>query len=299
MQSEKNKAAYAMSLGRRMARLGEGWMMVGHAPGERAGLWAKAALLGGCEAGAKLFELGEVSRPVFQFAMAITRSRGGIYINGGERPTVQLLGELGLPLSQSEEQLLRPLAKREDPVLLGRQERLSGLWEMYCSRLHRMAGEGLKGSSCVLRCGNPILQRQAREVLSSLGCQLLQGPVLWLNNTGERLAAFTPDGEIIPYHQLVERAGRLSLAKGHPVALPEDLSSRLGSSALVLRYSTRPAAITPDQRKARELAAQQLWERDGLMLAVLLLCNQHCGSLDPLPENKLWHPTVGGISSLS
>jgi len=299
MNGEKNRAAYAMSLGRRLARLGEGWLVVGHARGERSALWAKAALLGGCEAGAKMFELGEVSRPLFQFAMAITRSRGGIYVGGGERPAIQLAGELGLPLSRREEQLLRPSGHREKTADLGRVEPLSGVWELYCSQLQQMAGERLKGSCCVLRCGNPILQRQAREVLSALGCQLLQGPTLWLNNTGERLAAFGSDGEIIPYHQLIERAGRLCLAKGEKIALPEGLSPQLGASDTVLRYSSRPTAITDEQRKARELAARQLWERDGLMLAVLLLCSQHQGSFSPLTENKIWHPMGGSVGSIS
>ena len=178
------------------------------------------------------------------------------------------------------------------------------MWDLYCSRLQQVAGGKLRSSSCVLRCGDPVLQRQAREVLAGLECQLLSGPVLWLNNTGERLAAFTPQGDLISFSRLIRRACAISFAHGHSVALPEGVAPDAEHEASlcggrVMRYSLRPQAVDSSHQVARELAAQQLWERDGLMLAVLLLRHQQQGSFDRVREEKLWRappPVLPGNS---
>ena len=276
-------------LGMRMARLGKGWIGVGYQPGKPFGKWAQAVMEGVVRSGADLLEVGEISRPAFQFALAITGCRGGIYLSGGSRPVMQTVGEMGLPLSRREESLLRLSVPPHNLKQTGRWEKPASVWELYCSRLERMSEGGLEGSRCILRCGDNTLQRQAREVLGGLGCQLLGGPLLWLNNTGERLAAFTPLGDIIPYPQLVGQACRISFAQGRPVALPEGVLPEAEKLGEVRRYSLRPAALTPDQQAARRLAAQQLWDRDGLMLAVLLLSHQSRGSLDLAQNQRMWH----------
>lgn len=284
----KSRAAYAMVLGRRTARLGKGWVGVAHAPGSLPALLAQAASLGACEAGMDVIDLGEATRPVFQFGLGLASCRCGIYVGGGEEPVLQTVGELGLPLSRLEEQLLHTSGGDAAACQLGRREKIPGLWNLYCSRLQQVAGKSLQGSRCILRCGDPALQQQARGVLSGLGCQLLDGPVLWLNNTGERLAAFTPKGDIIPFPQLVQRACEICFGRGGAVALPEGMLPEADHQGRVLRYSLRPRTITPHQRAARELAAQQLWERDGLMLAILLLRHQQQGSLDLSEKQKMW-----------
>lgn len=287
--AEKRGLDYALMLGMRMARLGKGWIGVGYQPGKPFERWAQAVMDGVARSGADLLELGEISRPAFQFALAITGCRGGVYLSGGSQPVMQTVGEMGLPLSRREEGLLRLSHLPQSLGWTGRWEKPSGVWDLYCSRLERMAEGSLEGSRCILRCGDGTLQRQARDVLGGLGCQLLGGPLLWLNNTGERLAAFTSLGDIIPYPQLVGRACRISFAQGRPVALPEGVLPEAEKLGEVRRYSLRPVAITPDQQAARRLAAQQLWERDGLMLAVLLLAHQEQGSLDLLHDQRMWH----------
>ena len=283
----KNRASYAMTLGRRTARLGNGWVGIAHAPGRYPALLAEAALLGACEAGMDVIDLGEATRPVFQFGLGLASCRCGIYVGGGEVPVLQTVGELGLPLSRLEERLLHSSQEDAAAAFPGRREKIPGLWDLYCSRLQQVAGKSLQGSRCILRCGDPILQQQARGVLSGLGCQLLDGPVLWLNNTGERLAAFTPKGVIIPFPQLVQRACEICFGRGEEVALPEGMLTDIRQGR-IRRYSLRPQTITPPQRAARELAAQQLWERDGLMLAILLLKHQKQGSLDLDEKQKMW-----------
>ena len=294
-------SALGLRLGRRMARLGEGWLGVAYGPGEAARLWAQAAVVGAREAGVDVMEFGELSRPVFQFAMSITRCRSGIYAAGGEQPVLQVVGEQGLPLSSREEQLLR-LSGGEPLPHPGRRELVPGMWELYCSRLQRLAGGDLRSSRCVLRCGDLALQSQARGVLSGLGCQMLSGPVLWLNNTGERLAAFSPDGELISFPRLIRRACALTFAEGRPVALPEGVAPQADAEApggRLLRYSLRPRVVDGGQRAARELAAQQLWERDGMMLAVLLLRHQHRGSFDRFADAPWRNHAPGSLSSRS
>ena len=287
--AQKKGLDYALMLGMRMSRLGKGWIGVGYHPGKPFESWAQAVMEGVARSGADLLELGEVSRPVFQFALAVTGCRGGVYLSGGTRPIMQTVGEMGLPLSRREESLLRLSALPRGSGASGRWEKPSGIWELYCSRLERMAGGSLEGSQCILRCGDDLLQRQARDVLGGLSCRLLGGPLLWLNNTGERLAAFTSFGDIIPYPQLVGRACKICFDDGRPVALPEGVLPDTEKLGEVKRYSLRPSAIDHHQQAARRLAAQQLWERDGLMLAVLLLSRQNRGSLD-LPHNqRMWH----------
>ena len=285
-KQEKSRAAYAMSLGRRTARLKKGWVGIAHAPGRVSALLAEAASLGACEAGMDVIDLGEATRPVFQFGLSIASCRCGIYVGGGQTPELQTVGELGLPLSRLEERLLHSLAGKELPHTPGRKEKIPGLWELYCSRLRQMAGKGLQDSRCILRCGDTALQQQARGVLAGLGSQLLDGPVLWLNNTGERLAAFTPGGEIIPFPQLVHRACQICLDRGERVALPQNMLPELQQEGRILRYHLRPDVVTEEQQAARELAAQQLWERDGLMLSILLLKHQQQGSLEPAEPHK-------------
>lgn len=294
-------SALGLQLGRRMARLGKGWLGVAYGPGEQARLWAQAAVLGAREAGADVMEFGQLSRPVFQFAMSITRCRCGIYAAGGPQPMLQAVGEQGLPLSSREEQQLR-LGGVGLQAVPGKREEVPGMWELYCSRLQQMAGGSLRGSRCVLRCGDLALQSQARGILSGLGCQLLSGPVLWLSNTGERLAAFSPEGELLSFPRLIRRACSLSFAEGRRVALPEGVAPQADAEApggRLLRYSLRPLVVDPYQQAARELAAQQLWERDGMMLAVLLLRHQSRGSLDRFGEAPWRNPAPGGIAAES
>ncbi|MBP1559033.1 MAG: hypothetical protein J6B40_05635, partial [Oscillospiraceae bacterium] len=85
----KSRAAYAMVLGRRTARLGKGWVGVAHAPGSLSALLAQAASLGASEAGMDVIDLGEATRPVFQFGLGLASCRCGIYVGGGEEPVLQ------------------------------------------------------------------------------------------------------------------------------------------------------------------------------------------------------------------
>lgn len=284
---EKSRAAYAMSLGRRTARLGKGRVGVAHASGRKSELLAAAAALGACEAGMDVIEMGEASRPLFHFGLAIASCRCGIYVSGNLEPVLQTVGEWGLPLSRLEEHLLRSCSGEVSVGEPGSRKDIPGLWELYCSRLGQIAGNSLVGSSCILRCGDPVLQQQAWSVLSALGCQLLKGPVLWLNNTGERLAAFSPGEGIIPFPQLVHRACKICVEQGKTVALPEGMLPEADQQQIILRYSLRPGVVTENQRAARELSARQLWERDGLMLAILLLKHQQQGSLEFSARQKM------------
>lgn len=288
-------AAQARRLGRQMAGLG-GWLGVAHAPGAAAAALAGEVLLGANRAGGDVVELGQQSWPVFRFALAAAGCRCGVFVGGGPCPAVQRLGEHALPLSRAEEHRIAAVARPAVAPAPGRWVRPGGFWPLYCSRLRQVAGGSLGGSRCILRSDDPATQRQAREVLGGLGCCLLEGPVLWLDGSGRRLAAFAPDGQLIPHSQLVRRACRFWLERGRPVALPLGLAPGAEALGRVLRYSPHPAAITSAERAARELAAAQLWEQDGLMLAALLLANQQRGSLAPLPA-ALPHP--GGPSSRS
>ncbi len=240
----------------------------------------KTALAAGIQgAGQKVLDFGEGTRALYNFAMHLTGAALGIYITGGKNICVQITGQAGLPVSRSVERTLEAILSRGESNLaergkLGVRADISGMWALYCSHLAKQAPQGLEGVGCILKCSNPALERQAREVLSGLGCNLLTGFTLWIDTAGDRVTLFESSRVVVHHHRLLAILCADEFEQGNDVALPYDapraidtLAQRYGRR--VLRYYSCP--VDDSDQEARDLAAIQFWSRDALMMVVRLL----------------------------
>ena len=240
----------------------------------------KTAISAGVQgAGQKVLDFGEGTRALYNFAMHLTGAPMGIYITGGKDICVQITAESGLPLRRSVERNLEAILSRGESNMserhkLGVRADISGMWALYCTYLAKQAPKGLDGVSCILKCGNPALERQARDVLSGLGCNLLSGFTLWLDQAGDRVTLFESSRVVIHHHRLLAIICADEFERGNDVALPFDAPRTLDALAeqwgrRVLRYYSSP--VDDSDQEARLLASNQFWSRDALMMSVRLL----------------------------
>lgn len=230
--------------------------------------------------GASVMDFGTAFESVFHFGLRSNALSIGVYIADGERMTIRLLEEAGLPAARTvEREIERRMAQgaftRAKSNAYGGMMDLSGIGVIYATELLRQAPDGLEGMRAVVSSENPAAARMLSAALRRLGCvEDPNGVRLEISGDGMRLSMSQGGVRLNPY-RTVAAYGRLLFERGEKLAVENDFPRAMEAYALekgggVLRYLLCPA----DGRdaEARALAARQK-ARDGLMLAVILLAD--------------------------
>ncbi|MCL2445488.1 MAG: sugar phosphate nucleotidyltransferase [Oscillospiraceae bacterium] len=206
----------------------------------------------------------------------------GIFITGGEEPSIMLRGEGGLSVPRQLEREIETRLRRAEFTLADDEDcheiaNMQAIKTMYARELMQQAPQGLKGTSVRVTSPNPHVQATLEHTLDRLDCAVGQGSLaLHVSDDGTQLCAHEHD-QHYTHEQLLAICCKAELAHGD-IALPYDAPEMLDELAMhegrtALRYLSCPADQTDN--KARQLAARQHWVRDGLFLAVKLLQVMH------------------------
>lgn len=248
--------------------------------GSRAGFALGEALKAGIlSTGCQVWDFGEQFEAQFDYCAALASAPLGVYVEGGQRSSLRLVGEGGLPAPRSVERsiegsLARGEYRRSRWDTLGECVDMAGMRMLYECDLLKCAPQGLEGMHACVRSENTKIAAVANAVLARLGCDLSCGTRFSIDQSGRRLTAFSEvDGYV--WHERLLALGCISeFERGRSVALPYDaprmldrLAAQFGCASC--RYFECPADAS--DAKARELAKTQPFVRDALMLALKLL----------------------------
>lgn len=240
----------------------------------------KMALTAGIlSVGGLVWDFGPCIEPQFDYFVNFSLIRTGVYVSGGLKGAVRLLGAGGLPAARNTERSVEARLTGGDFSRVGwdtvrEATNMTGMRQLYRQELISMAPDGLSGLSAEVRGSDYEPVRLLGEVLSTLGCGAESGPRFHLGAGGRRLSIYDPEaGYVWPERVLgvnclleLEDGGDLALPYDAPVAI-EEMAAHYGRK--VRRYLSCP--VEGCDGEARRLAANQPWVRDGLMQAVRLL----------------------------
>jgi len=240
----------------------------------------KDALCAGIQStGARVMDFGESFRAHFEYDMAFSSSALGVFISGGRRCGIRMLGQGGLPAGRDIERSIETLLSRGEFIRcpgdrLGDRVVMTGMEGLYKAQLLRYAIHGLGGCAAVVRSRSAVVQNTLRDVLFKLGCDVDGGPTLEISSQGDKVRMLDNSMGYIPHHKILAWCAIHRMERGEDIALPFDAPRFLDDVALrqgvrLHRYYDCPADNS--DQTARKIAAFQMWSRDGLMQAVMLL----------------------------
>ncbi|MDL2233349.1 NTP transferase domain-containing protein [Ruminococcaceae bacterium OttesenSCG-928-L11] len=240
----------------------------------------KDALAAGIQsAGASVMDFGENFRARFEYDMAFSAAPLGVFITGGDKAGIRVLGPGGLPANRETERSIEAILARGEFVRcpydrMGDRVEMSGMEMLYKSQLIRYAVKGLAGCAARVQSRSMMVQDTLRDVLYKLGCDVGDGFVLDISSQGDRVRLFDEEYGHIAHHRILAWCAISRMERGEDIALPFDAPHILNGIAwehdvALHRYYDCPADSSDEE--ARKIAAFQMWSRDGLMQAVMLL----------------------------
>lgn len=252
---------------------------VGCGPHRSAAALCAAAAAGVQSTGVGVLDFGENFQAQFEFCMNFCGLPAGIYISGDSRAFLRVSGAGGLPATRELERNIEAVLSRGEFTRcnwddVGDRVEMTGMAALYRSQLLRYAPKGLSGIRVEARSRNAAVQAMLRETLFRLGCDVSGDFVVELSAQGDKVRVHDPELGYIPHHKVLAICAVWQMERGEDVALPFDAPRALDTLAerygrRLLRYFTCPADNS--DADARKLAQLQMWGRDGLMQAVMLL----------------------------
>lgn len=278
---------------------------VGCSPHRSAAALAAAVSAGIQSTGAGVMDFGENFQAQFEFCMNFCGLGAGVYISGDNRAFLRVVGNGGLPATRELERNIEGVLSRGEFTRcawddVGDKVEMTGMSALYKSQLIRFAPKGLPGMRVQVRSRNLAVQSMLRDTLYSLGCDGAGEFVVELSAQGDKLRAYDPDLGYIPHHKILTLCAAWQMERGQDAAVPFDAPRALDNIAekagrKLQRYFTCPADSS--DAEARKLAKIQMWSRDGLMQAIILLNTlRRAGGfqalLTGLPEYEMESRTV-------
>lgn len=230
-------------------------------------------------AGAGVMDFGESFRARFEYDVAFSTSPLGVFITGGARAGVRVMGPGGLPANRETERGIESILARGEFVRcphdrMGDKVEMKGMETLYKSQLIRYAVKGLSGCAARVQSRTMVVQDTLRDVLYKLGCDIGSGFTLDVSSQGDKVRLFDDEYGYIAHHRILAWCALSRMERGEDIALPFDAPRFLDEAAAesgvtLYRYYDCPADAS--DAEARKVAAFQMWSRDGLMQAVMLL----------------------------
>lgn len=252
---------------------------IAHAPHRSGEVLAAAVAAGIQSTGASVIDFGESFQAQFEFSVNFASLKAGIFVSGGTRAFLHVVGAGGLPAERALERNIEAVLARGEFVRRGWNEMgdnvpMSGISMLYKSQLIRCAPKGLAGLGATVRSRSLPLQTLLQDTLRGLSCDKSEQLILQVSARGNKVRAHDAVHGYIPHHKILSICAVWQMQQGEDVALPfdaprilDDVAARTGRR--LLRYYTCPA--DDSDAEARNLAQVQMWSRDGLMQAILFL----------------------------
>lgn len=238
-----------------------------------------AIMSGLLSVGANVWNFGECFEAQLSYFTSFCGLNVGVFVRGGERPSVCISGAGGLPLGRSLE---REIEKRYDKSDFVRCEYtdshdvsdMGSVRMMYQQALCRQAPNGLYGISADVQCEDERIEMFMEDCLKRLECKKSQELVFNISVSGKTVTAHYKDSLSIQHEMLLAVCVNEELSKGHDVAVPFDAPFILdelknSSQGRLLRYLHDGADNSDSDARLNSRFCP--WVRDGLFMTVKLL----------------------------
>ncbi len=230
------------------------------------------------QTGCSVWDFGECIEPQGVFSSVHCKAKLGAHIEAGR---IRLFGSDGLTLKRGVEReielcMLRAEVKNAAFEEYGKLNRMEAVALLYPAYLKDYCREELTGMTVSIACKNVLLKRVLHVVLDDLGCSLSRAGRLRLHisDDGQRISASHNGGARVSDERVFVLLAEHELSIGNNLAVRYDAPRVLDYIAedygrTVMRYLSCPA--DDSDRRARFIAKNQPWVRDGLARAVMLL----------------------------
>lgn len=254
-------------------------IVVGCCMGKSADMLKSAVLAGVQSTGMTAIDMGETFLGAFHFAMNFCDARLGIFITGGNEASIEIFAEGGLPLTRTMERTLEGILTRGEfhrstAERTGERVALEDIHNIYKQNILQSYTKGLQGIQVQIKSTNPQVQDMAENLIQHLGGTIGGELTLQIGGRGEGVSIFDKDMGSIPHRRVLALCCLDSFMQGQGASLPFDAPRMLDSLAKekgvkLHRYLSCPA--DDSDQEARAIAKDQLWSRDGILMAVKLL----------------------------
>lgn len=239
----------------------------------------KLAIISGLAgAGSAVWDFGECFEAQLNFLVNFCGLGAGLYIEGKGGREVKICGEGGLSIPRRFERAIESgMAKCEFHETAENEIKeisdMSSVRLLYNQELLKQAPDGLEGIEAKIECDNESIKTLLTNSISRLGGREGGELLLRVEPSGLRVEAQMPSGKA-DYEKLLAVCCLNEMKKGRDISVPYDSPEFIdalayGCGRKVYRYLHTPADDA--DFTARQLAAKQVFVRDGLFLAVRLL----------------------------
>lgn len=252
---------------------------LGSSSSRSAEIMAAAVGAGIQSTGATVINFGSSFAAQFEFSMNFCSLPLGVFVRGDSRACLRVLGAGGLTAGRETERSIEAILSRGEFSRavwdsMGDSVQMSGLGALYVSQLLRFAPRGLSGMSVKLRSSSLAVKKTLADVLYKLGCGTDDGFTLEVSAQGDKVRVYDSELGYMAHHKIFTWCAASQMKAAGDIAVPFDAPQILDSYAekhgvRLLRYLNCPA--DNGDSEARRLATSQMWSRDGLMQAVMLL----------------------------
>ncbi|MCL2088851.1 MAG: sugar phosphate nucleotidyltransferase [Oscillospiraceae bacterium] len=252
---------------------------VGNSGSAGAKALSMAIISGILSAGGEAWDIGSCFESQFNYCMAKSGAGFGVFVESGATTSIKTVNAGGLPILRSLERKLEGAINRGEynkarPEEFGSMSNLTPLKKMYEVELLKSANVSLEGISVQVKTSNPKIKELMNSVLSRLGCSIGNGLYLHISSDGRTAAVYSDISGYLYSEKILALLCLEKFTKGEDVAVPyaspaviDTLAAKHGQSAH--RYYDCPC--DDSDRAARQLALEQPFVRDGLIMIIKLL----------------------------
>lgn len=260
--------------------------------GTRTAEMMKMAVVSGLSAvGSAVWDFGECFETEHNFLVNYCGLDSGLFIGADDERFIRICGESGLPITRRfERELENGVSKCEFRNIsegeIIQVSDMSNVKFLYEQELLKSASHGLDGVGVTFRSKNESIRILLEKCVFRLGAHESDSLIIELDKSGRLIGAQTDNADY-DFENLFAVCCFDEMKNGKDIAVPYDSPAFFDSVAerygrKVYRYLNTPA--DDSDSSARRLAADQIFVRDGLFLAIkiLSLIKKRACSLDDI-----------------
>ncbi|MEG0614301.1 MAG: sugar phosphate nucleotidyltransferase [Oscillospiraceae bacterium] len=252
---------------------------VGYRDTPTAKAMAFALISGILSAGGNVWDMGECLETEMEFSMHEAGIKLGCFANIGVTAKFRILAENGMPISRRQERKIESGINRAEYHRagfsdFGKHIDVSSLKELYSGYVLRIFSGKLFKIHAEINSASVALSSICEKVFSAVNDINGTRIIFHIASDGRKLSAYSDETGYVFYEKLLLIACKFAFEDGKNVALPYSAPAAVDSIAekfgqKVLRYFDCPVDLSDE--KARKLAGEVNFPRDGLILAATVL----------------------------
>lgn len=234
---------------------------------------------GAISSGGSVYDFEVCTEPQLYYCMKLINADMGCFIDGGETSALKVFAECGLPVTRNQERkieagLNRNEFTREGALSFGNYYSAKDIKELYKAYLKSILPKKTDGINIEIKCSDKTAFDFASELFESIRDEKGERLIVHLSSDSKKISIYTDRTGNVFYEKLVLLGCRIMFEKGEDVSLPYHFPTAAEKLAYIYgrkteRYYNCSCGSSDD--KARETAKKCQFERDGVLLTVIIL----------------------------